>query len=1013
MTLFALQPHPLIGETATAWVAQRLTDNQFSLDLHKLSAKTLTRYNVTLSEPEKHLLRLCDELLPLHLVKFFSKKNLSLKELLESKNKSFINEHFKPYVEKRIQDFISTARKNDIPIHQMSEKNLVTTAPLQFHPQTAQPKYQISHSTDGLFYTLSLHTPDENLNLREVHTQVLSNDPAILLHKNRIIPCDHINGNKLRPFLKHERIGVRPEGEEKYFNTFVHQLLTQSPIEAQGFTIDESTPRPEAQLSLNIDFTNDPVLILAFRYPLKTIPAHYGDPRLVTRNNSSHPPTFQVNIRNTAFEESAISTLKNMGLRQKGTAAFHLPDEKTTSLTPINQLIRFIQLRHQDLHDFPFSIRQETTQQYQLFPPRMEIRQAQNHDWFDLEIIIEAGPYTIPFQKVREAMLADQHDLLLPDGSCFLIPDEWFSRLEPLFLMGKPKERVLRLHKAHELSLKNERPPDPSESDSPEALINRIFAHLPKLSLPHDKELRPYQKIGVQWLYCLQQEGFGGILADDMGLGKTLQVLRWLDQLERPKKAVPTAPPTTSPGQLNLFDSHYLDPVTSPDINPVSGTDKNTLNSPDINPVSSPDKDPVTGPDKDPVTSPDLNPVTNLRTALVVVPLSLIHNWINEISKFTPHLSVYQYTGSQRSSRADFLHQFDLVLTTYGILRQDIEQLEQVNFQALILDESQFVKNPLAKVHRAARKIQAIHRIAITGTPIENSLSDLWAQMSLVNSGLLGSLSWFKKQFILPEDHPKVQIRQELLKTLIQPFILQRKKEEVAPDLPPLNEQVLYCDPSPEQSSVYESSKSEVRNELLDLQNQPIKKQSSIQVLRQLTRLRLLANHPRLHDPDYVGDSGKTQEVLNRIEALREQNSKVLVFSQFVKHLELLAGELASRQIPQLMLTGSQDSATRAQRISQFEKDPDVQVFLVSLKAGGTGLNLTAADYVFLLDPWWNPAVEEQAISRAHRIGQTKPVFVYRFITSGTLEEKIQDMQSKKKSLVTAMNLDALAELIQ
>jgi len=358
---------------------------------------------------------------------------------------------------------------------------------------------------------------------------------------------------------------------------------------------------------------------------------------------------------------------------------------------------------------------------------------------------------------------------------------------------------------------------------------------------------------------------------------------------------------------------------------------------------------------------------------------------------------IWGMTGSKRQNDPDHLSRFDLVLTTYGILRNDIGILQNYTFSYLVLDESQAIKNARSQVHKAVMQIKANHRLAITGTPVENSLTDLWAQLAVVNPGLLGTERWFRKHFLLPDGSQDLEEKQSMLKQIIRPFILRRTKEAVAPDLPPVSSQVLYCDPTDEHWTAYEESKSEVRNFLLDQQKTGGNKKTSILILQSLTRLRLMANHPLLSIDDYIGDSGKTNEILNRVQQVVENDNKVLIFSQFVKHLDLLARELVKIDIPFIRLSGRDDSKTREVNIDEFETNADIKVFLISLKAGGTGLNLTAADYVFLLDPWWNPAVEEQAISRAHRIGQTKPVFVYRFITTGTLEEKIIKLQEKKR----------------
>jgi SNF2 family DNA or RNA helicase len=326
-----------------------------------------------------------------------------------------------------------------------------------------------------------------------------------------------------------------------------------------------------------------------------------------------------------------------------------------------------------------------------------------------------------------------------------------------------------------------------------------------------------------------------------------------------------------------------------------------------------------------------------------------------------------------------------------------VEQLSKLNFFYLILDESQYVKNPASKTYKAIMKLQSEHRLALTGTPIENSLSDLWAQMNFLNKGILGNLAFFRRYFITPIEKHNSNDQQEKLQILIRPFVLRRTKEEVAKDLPPLMEQTVVCEMDENQQRTYETEKSIIRNSILDGIEQDGMKNSAMIILQGLTRLRQLANHPRLLADFEEGESGKFEEIFRMLENVVAEKHKVLVFSSFVKHLELIKSRIEKENWKYSILTGQ--TSNRKEVIRQFQEDSENRIFLISLKAGGVGLNLTSADYVFIIDPWWNPAAENQAISRAHRIGQNKHVFVYRFITEGSIEEKIQQLQNRKSSL--------------
>ena len=378
------------------------------------------------------------------------------------------------------------------------------------------------------------------------------------------------------------------------------------------------------------------------------------------------------------------------------------------------------------------------------------------------------------------------------------------------------------------------------------------------------------------------------------------------------------------------------------------------------------------------------------------MPSSLIHNWANEINRFAPHLRVLKYTGADRRSNTDF-GKYHIVLTSYGVLRNDSAILRKYNFLYVILDEAQYIRNPESVTCQAAMLIEADHYLTLSGTPVENTLTDLWTQMNFLNRGLLGDLNFFRTYFANPIEKYNDEEARIRLQRLIQPFLLRRTKQEVTPELPELTELVRYCEMTDMQRSLYEEEKSKVRNKIIEsIEEQGVEK-SGMMVLLALNRLRQLAIHPAMIDPDYAYDSGKFDQITETLDNLRSEGHKALLFSSFTKHLDIISAHLRKENIPYAELTGK--TRNREEVIERFNTNPDVSFFLISLKAGGVGLNLTAAGYVFLLDPWWNPATERQAISRTHRIGQTEKVFAYRMISSDTIEEKILKLQEKKAAL--------------
>jgi SNF2 family DNA or RNA helicase len=391
----------------------------------------------------------------------------------------------------------------------------------------------------------------------------------------------------------------------------------------------------------------------------------------------------------------------------------------------------------------------------------------------------------------------------------------------------------------------------------------------------------------------------------------------------------------------------------------------------------------------------DKNPT---RTNLAVVPKSLVFNWLKECEKFAPELKVMVYYGPFRGTLFKDIEKHNLVVTTYGAVRSDIEKLRDITFNYVILDESQAIKNPDAQASKAVKLLKSDNRLTLTGTPIENNTFDLYSQMDFLNPGLLGNVEFFKREFATPIDRDRDVKATEQLRKLVYPFILRRTKEEVAKELPEKVETVIYCEMDKQQRKVYDGFRDNYRDMILGRIDTDGLGNSSMYILEGLMKLRQICDSPAIlnETEDYGSESAKLTELITR---LREDagRHKILVFSQFLGMLELIRKELDLMHVKYEYLDGQ--TADRQERVENFQSDENCRVFLMSLKAGGVGLNLTAADYVYIVDPWWNPAVEQQAIDRAHRIGQDKSVFAYRMICKDTIEEKILLLQDKKRAL--------------
>jgi len=387
----------------------------------------------------------------------------------------------------------------------------------------------------------------------------------------------------------------------------------------------------------------------------------------------------------------------------------------------------------------------------------------------------------------------------------------------------------------------------------------------------------------------------------------------------------------------------------------------------------------------------------NAGTTLLIMPTSLIYNWEMEAAKFTPELKIFTYTGTMRNKDVSRFSKYDVVLTSYGITRLDIENLLKFYFNYIILDESQVIKNPTSNIAKAVMQLQSRYRLTLTGTPLENTTLDLWSQMTFINSGLLGGQTFFKNEYQVPIEKRADEAKMKKLNSIIKPFVLRRLKSQVATDLPEKVENIHYTNMTAEQEQKYEEIKSFYRHKILDQIDKEGINNTRMMILEGLTKLRQISNHPKMIDIKYAGGSGKLEDVSFMIENAMLEGHKLLIFSQFVKHLDIVRELLKSRKVPFAYLDGS--STDRKEQVDKFNKDPDLKIFLISIKAGGLGLNLTEADCVFILDPWWNPAVEAQATDRAHRIGQKKKVFTYKFITRNTVEEKILQLQKHKLKL--------------
>lgn len=569
--------------------------------------------------------------------------------------------------------------------------------------------------------------------------------------------------------------------------------------------------------------------------------------------------------------------------------------------------------------------------------PTLRVSITSGIDWFDLKTIVEFGDQQVSFHDVRKALKRGERYIKLADGSVGQIPEEWLEKYQHLWNLAQETEDGFRVSDVHLPLLDSLLEDNPSIQTPAELAARR-------------ERLRAFERIEPQPL----PSGFVGELRPYQKHG-----FDW----------------------LHFLHDYQFGGVLADDM----GLGKTVqvlafLQSLKEQPQA----------DSEPRAA-----------SLLVVPKSLIANWQREAEKFTPGLRFLEYMGNFRAKNTAVFDDYDVVLTTYGTMLRDVELLRTYKFHYVILDESQAIKNPLAKSAKATRLLNAEHRLVMTGTPVENNTFELWSQFAFLNPGLLGSMDYFKSAFATPIEARGDEQAAKTLRKLVYPFILRRTKEQVAPELPPRTERILYTDMDTAQKKLYAQTRERYRAELLGLIEREGLNDARFKILEGLLRLRQIAVHPALVEKNYRGSAPKFELLLETLETLQVEGHKALVFSQFVETLALLKRELDARNIKYAYLDGS--TRNRQERVDKFQNDPSIPFFLISLKAGGVGLNLTAAEYVIHLDPWWNPAVEMQASDRAHRIGQDKPVFIYKVITRGTVEEKILQLQEKKRALVQSL----------
>ncbi len=959
--------HPLFGHIMVPYIIVIKPNHGFYHIEARISQLNISRYADDFSKNEEQLIKWIDEYSDQNLHKIFSKKQgQTTVEFIGKLKKEFISENIRPFIEKRIVKCTDLLQEMDIDLYFKEKPKYVDSDDkIRVIKGKAQSVFNISKLENETQYYLTIRHDNKELNLLEKSGFILTENPCRIIIEKELYIFDDINAKKLLPFFNKECIHIPKTSEKKWFETFALESIKQYNVKPTGFEVNKIITNKKAELSFEQNLKGEPTLILSFKYNDQIqFLANSGSNSSVRFEDRNGDYIFHKIERDFIWENAFIDKLKLLELRNNQDSEFSpVSVESYNKEEKIYEFVKWLSLNKEKIETLGINlIQKQKENQYSLFEPSVESDVKEDNDWFDIHINVQIGEFNIPFTKFRKNILKGIREYKLPNGEIAILPKEWFEQYMEIFQFGRDEGAHIQLEK-HHFGLIETSVPEKSKSiiEKYQNLIknyNQAHYDLPK---GLNATLRPYQKEGFSWMQLLRENHFGGCLADDMGLGKTVQTLTLLlNSKGKVKGESYTLEEKPALAQLSIFDQ---------------------INAKKTN---------------------------SSATSIIVMPTSLIHNWEKEIKKFTPELICYKFIGQNRPKDIRFFKDFDVILTTYGIIRNDFELLKSYKFFYLILDESQYIKNPDSKIYKAVNQLNSTHRLVLTGTPIENSLTDLWAQINFLNKGLLGNLRFFKREFVLPIEKNTDPEKKEKLQQFIQPFVLRRTKNQVAKDLPDKIESVIYCDMTEEQKSLYEEEKSKIRNSIMET----IKKtedKPTILAIEGLNKLRQLSIHPVLIDPDYESGSGKFEEITRNIENLIAEKHKVLIFSAYVKHLNLFAEYLRENNHPFSMLTGS--TQNRNLVIDDFQSSDDKHVFLIQIKAGGVGLNLTAADYVFIIDPWWNPAVEEQAINRTHRIGQDKKVMVYRFISSETVEEKIQQLKARKSQLADSfINIEQTAQ---
>jgi SNF2 family DNA or RNA helicase len=949
--IYSMYEHQYLGYLFEPFVVQLNAKNELTLQTQNIWSKNAKEFANGLDEADFQLIKWMDASQQEVVVKKFSAKKLStadffLKVFDPEKGDKLIQETVTTYINNLKAQILMALLKGK-KLFVMSQDGDPIRTEIEIMPKPATTLFHFMRNEDNTHYFPTIKYEGQKLEFQYKNALIVNDEPAWLMVENKLYHFEkEVDGKKLKPFLNKKFILVPKNIEESYFRKFVLPLITMFDVHAKGFEIKTERFVPTPILNIT-----EKKLATGFSLNL------FGEE--VQQENDENDESevlftvqFQYNNRKYPFDAFASHSYVSM--------------EKTPDSYLFHKIVR-------EFYTEKNIIKLLITNGLNIKTGKVVLPKTEAFNWLqeNYNDLTEAGiliqqdeadtkKYFLGLSTI-DISLNENHDwfdiLATVQFGEFEIP---FIQLKSVIL-AKKKEFAL---------------PNGQIAVIPEIWFSQYSELFAFAEIDDNSQSLILKKHHFSLVQNLENESLAKVI-----MSRKLEKLANFEKIEEkplPKYFKGTLRPYQKAGYdwLCFLQEYNLGGCLADDMG--LGKTVQTL-----------------------ALLQSQKEAGNKLPSLLIMPTSLVYNWDLESRKFTPNLKVLLYTGTNRNKSFDYFKNFDLIITSYGIVRIDLDILKIFRFNYVILDESQAIKNPTSNIAKAVMMLNSQHRLILTGTPLENSTLDLWTQMTFINPGLLGSHSFFRNEYQIPIEKKSNEAKLRKLNLLIKPFIMRRLKNQVATELPPKIEAIHYCEMTEEQENAYETAKSYYRNIIMQSIDKQGINSSQIVLLQGLTKLRQLANHPKMIDENYEGDSGKLEEILSKIETATNEGHKVLVFSQFVKYLTIIRNSLDENNINYAYLDGS--TTDRQGQVELFQQNNEIKLFLISLKAGGVGLNLTAADYVFILDPWWNPAIEAQAIDRAHRIGQEKTVFTYKYITKNTVEEKILLLQKGKLKLANSL----------